>query len=139
MCTDKTNVEYVMYDYTGNNWSHRNSNKRFKGKVGSHNKRTFNRFSTKDSCTWNVKHIIRKVLKFDTRSQSGGDSRWFKRRSARDKRLVKRQPNTVERRLSEPTGTSDSSDNRTHTFFILRSNNEKSAITSRNKVLCHFY
>jgi hypothetical protein len=26
-------VEHVMCDYTGNNWSHRNSNRRFKGKL----------------------------------------------------------------------------------------------------------
>ena len=27
---DKMNVGYEMYYYTGNNWSHRNSNKSFK-------------------------------------------------------------------------------------------------------------
>jgi len=27
------NVEHVMYDYTGKNWSHQNSNKRFKEKI----------------------------------------------------------------------------------------------------------
>jgi hypothetical protein len=31
------NVEQEMYDYTGNNWSHRNSNKSFKEKLGRHN------------------------------------------------------------------------------------------------------
>ena len=45
---------------------------------------------------------------------------------------------TVERRLSEGQ-SSETSNIRTHIFFVLRSNNEKSAITSRNKVLCHFY
>jgi hypothetical protein len=40
-----TNVEREMYGYGGNNWSHRNSNKRFKEKFGSHNKKTLNRFS----------------------------------------------------------------------------------------------
>ena len=30
--TDTTNVEHEMCDYTGNNWSHRNGNKRFKEK-----------------------------------------------------------------------------------------------------------
>ena len=35
--------------------------------------------------------------------------------------------------------SSETSNIRTHIFFVLRSNNEKSAITSRNKVLCHFY
>ena len=46
--------------------------------------------------------------------------------------------NTVERRLAERQ-SSETSNIRTHIFFVLRSNNEKSAITSRNKVLCHFY
>ena len=40
---------------------------------------------------------------------------------------------TAERRPSETSNI------RTHIFFTLRSNNEKSAITSRNKVLCHFF
>jgi hypothetical protein len=47
MYRDTTNVEHEMYDYTGNNCSHRNSNKRFKGKYGSHTKKTFNIFTTK--------------------------------------------------------------------------------------------
>ena len=46
--------------------------------------------------------------------------------------------NTAERRLSKRQ-SSETSNIRTHIFFVLRSNNEKSAITSRNKVLCHFY
>ena len=45
---------------------------------------------------------------------------------------------TAERRLSE-CQSSETSNIRTHIFFVLLSNNEKSAITSRNKVLCHFY
>ena len=48
------NLEHEMYDYTGSNWSHRNSNKRFKEKIGSHTKITFTIFTTKDSCTWNI-------------------------------------------------------------------------------------
>ena len=46
--------------------------------------------------------------------------------------------NTVERRLSERQ-SSETSNIRTHIFFVLRSNNEESAITSRSTVLCHFY
>jgi len=30
MYRDTRNVEYKMYDYTSNKWSHQNSNKRFK-------------------------------------------------------------------------------------------------------------
>ena len=43
-----TNVEHVTYDYTGINWSHWKSNKRFKEKCGSHARKVFNRFTTKD-------------------------------------------------------------------------------------------
>ena len=42
-----------MYDYTGNNWSHRKSNKRFKEKFGSRTMTTFNRFTT---LYWNIAH-----------------------------------------------------------------------------------
>ena len=56
MYRDTTNVEHEMYDYTGNNWSHRNGNKRFKDKFVSHTSKTFNIFTTQDSCTWNITH-----------------------------------------------------------------------------------
>ena len=51
-----TNVETEMYDYTGKNGSHWNGNEMFKGKCGSHNRKTFYRFTTKDSYTWNITH-----------------------------------------------------------------------------------
>ena len=44
---DKTNVVPEMCDYISNNWSHRNSNKRFKEKLGSRTRKTFDRFTTK--------------------------------------------------------------------------------------------
>jgi hypothetical protein len=53
---DTTNVQLEMYDYTGNNWSHRNSNKRFKEEFESHKKKTLDSFTTKDSYTWNITH-----------------------------------------------------------------------------------
>jgi len=56
MYIDKTNVEREMKGYTGNNWSHRNSNERFTDKFGRHTGKTFNRPTTKDSCTWNITH-----------------------------------------------------------------------------------
>jgi hypothetical protein len=56
MYRDTVNVEHEMYDYTGNNWSHLNSNKRFKEKFRSHIRKTFNTFTTKDSYTWNITH-----------------------------------------------------------------------------------
>jgi hypothetical protein len=36
--------------------SHRNSDKRFKEKFGSQTGKAFDRFTTKDSCIWNVTH-----------------------------------------------------------------------------------
>ena len=53
---DTTNLEPEMYDYTNNNWSHWNSNETLKVKFGSCTRKTFDRFITKDSCTWNITH-----------------------------------------------------------------------------------
>jgi hypothetical protein len=49
MYIDTTNVEHEVCDHTGNNWSHRNSNKRFKEKFESHSTKTF-----KIVTTWNI-------------------------------------------------------------------------------------
>ena len=56
MYRDTTNVEPEMYDYTSNNWSHWNSNEKLKEKFGSCTRKTFDRFITKDSYTWNITH-----------------------------------------------------------------------------------
>jgi hypothetical protein len=56
MYRDTTNVEPEMYNYTSNNWSHWNINEKLKEKFGSCTRKTFDRFTTKDSCTWNVTH-----------------------------------------------------------------------------------
>ena len=56
VCRDATNVEPEMYDCTGNNWSHWNSNEKLKEKFGNHARKTFDRFTTKDSYTWNITH-----------------------------------------------------------------------------------
>ena len=53
---DTTNVEPEIYDYTSNNWSHWNSNKKLKEKFGRYTRKTFDRFTTKDSYTWNITH-----------------------------------------------------------------------------------
>jgi hypothetical protein len=47
-------VEPEMYDYTGNNWSHWNSNEKLKEKFGSCTRKTLDSFTTKDSYTWNI-------------------------------------------------------------------------------------
>ena len=51
-----TNVEPEMYDYTSKNRSHWNSNEKPKEKFGSCSRKTFDRFTTKDSYTWNITH-----------------------------------------------------------------------------------
>ena len=53
---DTTNVEHEMNDCTSNNWSHWNSNEKLKEKFGSCTGKTFDRFTTKDSYTWNSTH-----------------------------------------------------------------------------------
>jgi len=53
---DKTNVEPEMNDCTSNNWSHCNSNEKFKEKFGNCTRKTFDRFTKKDSYTWNITH-----------------------------------------------------------------------------------
>jgi len=56
MYIDTTNVEPEIYDYTSNNWSHWISNEKLKEKFGSCTRKTFNRFTIKDSYTWNITH-----------------------------------------------------------------------------------
>ena len=53
---DIMNVEPEMYDYTSNNWSNWNSNEKLKVKFGRYNRKTFDRFTTTDSYTWNITH-----------------------------------------------------------------------------------
>jgi len=53
---DTTNVEPEMYGCTSNNWSHWNSNKKLKENFGNCTRKTFDRFTTRDSCTWNSTH-----------------------------------------------------------------------------------
>jgi hypothetical protein len=49
-------VEPEMYDYTNSNWSQWNSNEKLKEKFGSCTRKTLDRFTTKDSYTWNITH-----------------------------------------------------------------------------------
>jgi len=44
------------YDYTSKNWSHWNSNEKLKEKSGNCTRKAFDRFTTKDSYTWNITH-----------------------------------------------------------------------------------
>jgi hypothetical protein len=52
MYRDTTNVEPEMYDYINNNSSHKKLNE----KSGGYNKKTLDRFTTKDSYTRNITH-----------------------------------------------------------------------------------
>ena len=56
MYRDATNVEPEMYDCTSNNWSHWNSYEKLKEKSGNCTGKTFDRFTTKGSCTRNITH-----------------------------------------------------------------------------------
>ena len=53
---DTTNVEPQMYYCTSNNLSHWNSDEKLKEKFGNYNRKTLDRFTTKDSYTWNITH-----------------------------------------------------------------------------------
>jgi hypothetical protein len=78
-----------MCGYTGNNWSDRSGNKRFKGNFVSRASKTFNRVTTKDSCTWNITHNTGSTAVWNLKL-SGGDRRWLKRKSTKEKRRVTR-------------------------------------------------
>jgi hypothetical protein len=47
-------IEPKMYDYTGYNWSHWNSNEKDKETSGSYTRKTFDKSTTENSCTWNI-------------------------------------------------------------------------------------
>jgi len=49
-------MESEMYDYTSNNWGHWNSNEKLTEEFGNCTRKTFDRFTTKDSYTWNITH-----------------------------------------------------------------------------------
>jgi len=53
---DTTNVVPDVYDYSSNNWSRWNSIEKLKEKFGRYTRKTFHRFTTKDSYSWNITH-----------------------------------------------------------------------------------
>jgi len=53
---DKSIVKPDMYVFISNTLSHWNSNEKSKEKFGSCTKKTFDRFTTKYSYTWNITH-----------------------------------------------------------------------------------
>ena len=48
-------MKHELQDYN-TNWSHRNSNERFKEKSESHTRKAFNRVTTIGSYTWSITH-----------------------------------------------------------------------------------
>jgi hypothetical protein len=56
-------VELEMYDYTGNIWSHWNSNGKLKEKFGRYTRKTFDRYI---AALLGTSHIIREVLQCET-------------------------------------------------------------------------
>jgi hypothetical protein len=68
-------------DHTSSNWSHRNSNKRFKYKFEAiPAKHSVD--SLQHTAVLEASHVIRKVLQSETWRISSGDHRWFKRGSS---------------------------------------------------------
>jgi hypothetical protein len=57
------NVELEMYDYTSYNWSHLKTNEKLKENPESYTRKTYDRFTTENSYTWNITH--------DTESNAG--------------------------------------------------------------------
>ena len=56
MYIDTTNVEPEMCDYTSNNWRQWNSKEKLKEKFGRYTRKPLDKFTTKDSYTWNITH-----------------------------------------------------------------------------------
>ena len=59
---DTANVEPQMYDRTSNNWSHWNSNEKFKEKFGNYTRKTHSIDSLQKTAILGTSHMIRKVL-----------------------------------------------------------------------------
>jgi hypothetical protein len=65
MYRDTTDVEHELCDYTRGNWSHRNSNERFKEKFRSQTgKHSID--SLQKVAVLGISHIMRKVLQPET-------------------------------------------------------------------------
>ena len=64
-------MEHEVYDYTGNNWSQRSSNKTFKQAFGSHLRKTFNRLPEEDSFSWNITHSALSMAVKSLKSEGG--------------------------------------------------------------------
>ena len=85
-----TNVEPEMYNCTSNNWSHWNSNK-LKEKFGNCTRKTFERFTTKDSYTWNITHSTESTAVWSLKAEWWGSAlvqEKYREEKACDKRFI---------------------------------------------------
>jgi hypothetical protein len=65
MYRDTTNVEYEMYDYAGNNWSHLKSNKIFKKNLEAMPAK-HSIYSLQKTSILGISHIVQKVPQSET-------------------------------------------------------------------------
>jgi len=72
MYRDTTNVETEMYDYTSKNWGHWNSNEKLNAKFERCSRKTFDRFTTKDSYTWNITHNTESTAEWSLKPERWG-------------------------------------------------------------------
>jgi hypothetical protein len=87
-------VEPEMYDCISNNWNHWNSNEKLKEKFGNCTRKTFNRFTTKDSYTWNITHNMESTAVWSLKPERWG-SLLVQEKYQEEKACDKRQPNRI--------------------------------------------
>ena len=81
----------IMYDCASNNWSHWNSNKKLKEKFGNCTRKTFDRFTTKDSYTWNITHNTESTAVWSSKPEQWG-SLLVQEKYQEEKACEKRHP-----------------------------------------------
>ena len=91
MYRNTANVEPEMNDCTSNNWSHWNSNEKLKEKFGNCTRKTFDRFTTKDSYTWNITHNMESTAVWSLKRERWG-SPLVQEKYRGEKACDKRQP-----------------------------------------------
>ena len=88
---NNNNVEPEMYDCISNNWSHWNSNEKLKEKFGNCTRKTFDRFTTKDSYTWNITHNMESTAVWSLKRERWG-SPLVREKYQEEKACDKRHP-----------------------------------------------
>ena len=77
--------------YTSNNWSHWNSNEKLKENFGSCTRKTFDRFTTKHSYTWNIAHNAESTAVWSLKPERWG-SALVQEKYQEEKACEKRHP-----------------------------------------------